>query len=214
MSTTSSRYPKTVMEATGIDYRILAILYAILLYVVVAVVEYFVPWTREVKASETISLRSYAWSPIVAGIGIGLLQLPLNGLLGKMIGTSVSYITILAQFCSGNKELDSNRNNWWQVFLAGGSVLGSFISSFLYMGGVNVYNPSVQGVHPFIAFVGGVLLLLGAKTMRACTSGHGLSGMALLVIPSIVATCSIFAGGIATGLLLNKFISSVSFQTE
>ena len=193
------------------DYRILAILYAILLYSIVGVVEYFVPWTRDVKASEAISLRSYAWSPIVAGIVIGLLQLPLNGLLGKMIGTSMSYITILAQLCSGNKELDSNRNNWWQVFLAGGSVLGSFISSVLYMGSVNVYNPSVQGVRPIIAFVGGVLLLLGAKTMIACTSGHGLSGMALLAIPSIVATCSIFAGGIATGLLLNKFISSVSF---
>lgn len=195
------------------DYRVLAVIYAILLYSIVYTVEYFVPWTQEIQTSSTLSLHSYAWSPVMAGIVIGLLQLPLNGLLGRMIGTSMSYITILAQFFSGNKELECNRKNWWQVFLVSGSVLGSFLSSFLYIGSVNVYNPSVHGVKPLAAFIGGVLLLLGAKTMRACTSGHGLSGMALLAIPSIVATCSIFAGGIGTGLLLNKYLSSVSFQT-
>lgn len=170
-------------------------------------------------------LQSRAWSPIVAGVIIGLLQLPLSGLLGRFIGTSMSYMTLLAQVCRGNKELEDNKSNWWQVFLVGGSVLGSFLASWLegslHLQQVSSFvsesvipslstkplsDGSVRGVSPLAAVIGGILLLIGAKTMRACTSGHGLSGMALMAIPSIVATCSIFAGGILTGVVLNRFL--------
>ena len=170
-------------------------------------------------------LQSRAWNPIVAGVIIGLLQLPLSGLLGRFIGTSMSYMTLLAQVCGGNKELEDNKSNWWQVFLVGGSVLGSFLASWLegslHLQQVSSFvsksvipslstkplsDGSVRGVSPLAAVIGGILLLIGAKTMRACTSGHGLSGMALMAIPSIVATCSIFAGGILTGVVLNRFL--------
>lgn len=174
-------------------------------------------------------LRSRAWSPIAAGVAIGLLQLPLNGLLGRFIGTSMSYMTLLAQVCGGNKELENNKSNWWQVFLVGGSVFGSFLASWLAgslslpsffkdassfvsesvlpsLSTKSLSDGSVRGVSPLAAVIGGILLLVGAKTMRACTSGHGLSGMALMAIPSIVATCSIFAGGILTGVILNRFL--------
>ena len=114
----------------------------------------------------------------------------------------MSYMTLLAQVYDNHIELKNNKNNWWQVFMIAGSILGSYISSLLYFNRANVYDSSIHGVSPIMAFSGGVLLLLGAKIMRACTSGHGLSGMALMSIPSIVATMSIFAGGILTGVLL------------
>lgn len=136
---------------------------------------------------------------------VGLLQLPLNGLLGKMIGTSMSYVTLLAQVYDKHPELKNNKQNWWQVCVVGGSILGSYVSSFLYFNRLNVYDSSVQGVSPLKAFIGGTLLLIGAKTMHGCTSGHGLSGMPLMSIPSIVATICIFAGGITTGILF-KFL--------
>ena len=50
LSSSSSRYPKTVMEATGMDYRVLAVLFASLLYTVVGIVNAFAPWRAEVDA--------------------------------------------------------------------------------------------------------------------------------------------------------------------
>ena len=207
LSTQSSSYPKTLMEMTGKSYPFLAICFAVALYAIVFLVELLVPWRKDIQfPTQPMSFTSRAWSPVLAGVIIGLLQLPLNGLFGRMIGTSMSYVTLLSQVYQGHVELQANKNNWWQVFMVVGSIVGSYISSFLTMGSFNVFDPAVQGASPLLAFVGGILLLLGAKTMRACTSGHGLSGMALLCIPSIVATCCIFAGGIATGVLVNRFL--------
>ena len=98
------------------------------------------------------------------------------------------------------------QHNWWQVFFCGAAVLGSYLASALHFGGLNVFDASIQGAKPLLAFVGGIFLLLGAKTMRACTSGHGLSGMALMSIASIVATMGIFGGGIITGVLVNRYL--------
>ena len=49
-------------------------------------------------------------------------------------------------------------------------------------------------------------MLFGARLADGCTSGHGLSGTAQLAIGSIVAVAAMFAGGIATALLVLKRI--------
>ena len=45
-----------------------------------------------------------------------------------------------------------------------------------------------------VVFVGGILLVFGARLAGGCTSGHGLSGMASLSIASFVTVASMFAG--------------------
>ena len=57
-----------------------------------------------------------------------------------------------------------------------------------------------------VAFVAGFLMLFGARIADGCTSGHGLSGMAHLSVGSTVAVAAMFAGGIATALLLLRRI--------
>ena len=57
-----------------------------------------------------------------------------------------------------------------------------------------------------VAFVGGFLMLFGARIADGCTSGHGLSGMAHLSVGSTVAVAAMFAGGIATATLLLRRI--------
>jgi uncharacterized membrane protein YedE/YeeE len=49
-------------------------------------------------------------------------------------------------------------------------------------------------------------MLLGARIADGCTSGHGLSGMAQLAVGSMIAVAAMFAGGIATALLLLRRI--------
>ena len=134
------------------------------------------------------------------------MQLPLNGLMGKFIGTSMAYMALLAQVYDKAPELKGNKQNWWQVFFCAFAAIGSYISSALHFGSLNVFDSSIQGANPLLAFVGGIFLLLGAKTMRACTSGHGLSGMALRSIAAIVATMGVFGGGIFIGVLVNRYL--------
>lgn len=167
-------------------------------------------------------LRARAWSPYLAGIVIGLLQIPAFLLINTALGASSSYVTLaasLAQFfdpaISGieyaAKHLDGAKN-WWQVGIVAGIVLGALLSSRL--SGLRRGAPSpvwqtmrgqgsAAGRFVF-AFAGGFLMLLGARIADGCTSGHGISGMAQLSLGSFVAVTAMFAGGIATALTLRK----------
>lgn len=44
--------------------------------------------------------------------------------------------------------------------------------------------------------------MLGARIAGGCTSGHGISGMASLGLASFVTVAAMFAGGIASALVL------------
>jgi hypothetical protein len=49
-------------------------------------------------------------------------------------------------------------------------------------------------------------MLFGARLADGCTSGHGLSGLAQLSVGSTIAVAAMFAGGIATAILLLRRI--------
>ena len=50
---------------------------------------------------------------------------------------------------------------------------------------------------------GGFLVGFGTAYAGGCTSGHGITGLAALQLPSLIAVCGFFAGGLAgTHLLL------------
>ena len=53
---------------------------------------------------------------------------------------------------------------------------------------------------------GGFLVGFGASYAGGCTSGHGLSGIADLQLPSAIALLGFFAGGIAATFLLLPFL--------
>lgn len=60
---------------------------------------------------------------------------------------------------------------------------------------------TVAGATALIA--GGFLLGFGARWAGGCTSGHGISGLASLQLPSLVAVLGFFAGGlVVTHLVL------------
>ncbi|CAK0901037.1 unnamed protein product [Prorocentrum cordatum] len=87
----------------------------------------------------------------------------------------------------------------WQVPYLCASVLGAFLSN--EMSG----NASVQGVgQEAMAFIGGFLMLFGSRIGGGCTSGHGIAGMPMLFIPSVVAVCSMFGAGILTALVMES----------
>jgi uncharacterized protein len=59
----------------------------------------------------------------------------------------------------------------------------------------------------FIAMVaGGFLVGFGARYAGGCTSGHGITGLSQFELPSLLAVCGFFAGGVFTSFVLLPLI--------
>jgi hypothetical protein len=167
-------------------------------------------------------LTEKAWSPYVAGAVIGLLQIPTFLLMDTALGASSSFVTVgahLAAFVDPGVEKIKyftshmwGAKNWWQVAVVIGIAIGAFLSMRLS----GARRPTISAVWPRamgttslwtrapVAFLGGFIMLLGARIAGGCTSGHGISGIAQLSVGSTVAVAAMFAGGILTAMLLRR----------
>jgi len=85
------------------------------------------------------TLFDKAWSPYVAGVLIGLLQIPAFLLIETALGASSSYVTVgdaianwfdpsLSRIEYVAKHLAANAKNLWQVALVTGIAIGAFMS--------------------------------------------------------------------------------------
>ena len=68
----------------------------------------------------------------------------------------------------------------------------------------DLFNWSVLGTpRGLVMLVGGGLLIgFGTAWAGGCTSGHAISGLAALQVPSLIATVAFFAGGVITSWLI------------
>ncbi|KZK83721.1 putative inner membrane protein [Pseudovibrio sp. W64] len=167
-------------------------------------------------------LRQNVWSPYLAGIIIGLLQIPAFLLVDTALGASSSFVTgtgfIFSLFDSSITEIKyfakymSKDKYFWQSALVIGIALGALISykasgrkaSFSSASWKTIGASSAPVVRLLQGFIGGFVLLVGARIAGGCTSGHGISGLAQLSVGSSVAVAAMFAGGIVTANLLYK----------
>jgi uncharacterized membrane protein YedE/YeeE len=169
-----------------------------------------------------MTLRDKAWSPYVAGVLIGLLQVPAFVLIETALGTSSSYVTVAAHIAAladasiGKMDYLAKHmygaKNLWQVAMVIGIALGAYLSmkaagtrrqaiSPVWKRAVGIDSLSARAP---MAFAGGFIMVLGARIADGCTTGHGLSGMAQLAIGSTVAVAAMFAGAIATALVMKR----------
>ena len=98
----------------------------------------------------------------------------------------------------------------WEVMLIIGIALGALLSRVLPGGDrtaaacelPNAFRASwARGL---AAFVGGFLILFGARLAGGCTSGHMLSGIAQLALSGFLFGAAAFATGVLTASLLLK----------
>jgi len=169
-----------------------------------------------------LRFRDKAWSPYVAGAIIGLLQIPTFLLMETALGASSSYVTVGAYLASlvdsGVANIKyfsshmSGAKNWWQVAVVAGIAIGAFISMTLSRARRQTISPvwsratgtSSLSARAPAAFLGGFIMLFGARIAGGCTSGHGISGIAQLSAGSTLAVAAMFAGGIATAMLFRR----------
>lgn len=167
-------------------------------------------------------LKQNVWSPYLAGIIIGLLQIPAFLLVDTALGASSSFVTatgfIFSMFDSSVTDIKyfakymSKDKYFWQSALVVGIALGALISYKASGRKTSFSSPSWKtlgaSTSPVIrmlqGFIGGFVLLVGARIAGGCTSGHGISGLAQLSIGSSVAVAAMFAGGIVAANLIYK----------
>jgi uncharacterized membrane protein YedE/YeeE len=152
-------------------------------------------------------------NPYRAGFGLGLVLLSAYLLMGRGLGASGAFASLVSwlmgniapDHIAGNgffeKYLDPGRAPHplkdWLVFEVIGIVLGGLISGliasrvrFSIDRGPQISIASRLG----LAFTGGVLMAVGAQLARGCTSGQALSGGALLNLGSWMFMICVFCG--------------------
>ncbi|KAL3873777.1 hypothetical protein ACJMK2_036862 [Sinanodonta woodiana] len=201
-------------HASGSPYFVTVMPIAVTLAALVFGLEIYFPWRMELVDHQIVSDDSTSnifahknWPPVVCGALIGMLQLPMIFFVRSTLGASSSFCTLVSQLQVTEKlqkmspylcKYRSGIGHWSKVFYVGSAILGSYLSTQ-----ASGSYGEVTGVSPARAFLGGLLIVFGARTAGGCTSGHGLSGFGLLCILSIYATVGIFVGGIATAFTMN-----------
>ena len=172
----------------------------------------------------TNPLTSKSWSPYVVGLAIGFLSWFAFATANKHLAITLQYEHIAAFFqmlfapdaVANNRyyavrtEAGLEPKVGWYMMLLAGVFLGAFLSSWLSG------DRSRQTVPPlwrwrfgssktkrFLAsFVGGAIMVFGARVAGGCTSGHGISGTLQLALQSWLFIMIASGVAIATAFLI------------
>lgn len=182
------------------------------------------PLARSAADSETAARRVAApyMNPYLAGVGLGLVLLAAFVIMGRGLGASGAFSSLVAWLAGLAAPEHAQANTFyadylesgvghplkdWLVFEVLGVVVGGFLSG-LFAGRVRrgiERGPRISaGGRLTLAFVGGALMGIGAKLARGCTSGQALSGGALLSAGSWAFMLMVFAGGYAAAWFLRR----------
>lgn len=167
------------------------------------------------------------WSPFAAGALLGVLSWATFYFMDKPLGVSTSVCHAAATVIGAVDQqavhdnpyfakLLTTKDGWkpvfdWQFALVSMMAVGAFFSARLGRGfdptrGMPTtwsarFGPS-RPLRWAGAFIGGFILIFGARLADGCTSGHAISGGLQLALSSWVFMIAMFATGTATGLLL------------
>jgi len=169
-------------------------------------------------------LKQERWSPYRVGIGIGILAIASLFLVHKTIGTSTTFVKLAGLVLSVINPSAFEQNLYyqdylknkawidWQVMLVFGIFIGAYLSR-------NLSKPKAKYTLPLLweknfgaskrkryiaAFIGGVIVLFGARLAGGCTSGHAISGGFQLAVSGWLFMFGVFALAIPTALLLYR----------
>jgi len=184
---------------------------------------------------EMIEFLSQPWPWYVAGPLIGIVVPALFLIGGKQFGLSENLRHMCAML-PGNAEFFQYdwKNGSWNLVLILGIMIGGWVGatflgdpdpiaisdatkSDLALLGITSYEglmpaeifswsglASLRGV--LMIVVGGFLVGFGTRWAGGCTSGHAISGLADLQLPSLLAVIGFFVGGMITTYLLLPII--------
>ncbi len=167
------------------------------------------------------------WSPYLGGALTGLLLifsvLVTQKFLGKphYLGTSTAYVRVAGLLEEKLSPAVKNLSYYqkyvprvdWKVSLVFlGVPMGALVAALKN----REFQPRwfskrweesfgrTAALRAVVAFVGGFLLIYGARLAGGCPSGHGLSGMSQLSVSAFFTVMGFFLGGIPLALILYR----------
>ena len=183
-----------------------------------------------------MEILAQPWPWYIAGPLIGLTVPLLLIIGNKNFGISSSMRHICAAILPSNIsyfKYDWKKESW-NLFFVAGILLGALIASVfilnpnpisvhpelakdLFQYGINDFSniaPSqffsweqIFTLRGFVMMiVGGFLVGFGTRYAGGCTSGHSITGLSMLQLPSLIATCCFMAGGFIMTNLIFPYI--------
>ena len=172
-------------------------------------------------------LKQERWSPYAVGSGIGVLSWITFYFMDKALGASTTMVKIAGGLEALVARAHVEANTYfaqhlvttakatnpfvdWQMALVAMLLVGAFVAARLagstFRENVPAlwawrFGPSPWRRHAW-AFIGGMILLFGARLADGCTSGHSLSGGLQLALSSWTFTVFMFASGVATAFVV------------
>lgn len=161
-------------------------------------------------------------NPYLAGLGLGLVLLAAFVVMGRGLGASGALSSVLTAGVNSAAPLHAQSNNFYREYLSApngnplndwlvyeilGVLIGGFISGAL---SGRIKRSVDKGTRITIsgrmvyALFGGILMGLGSKIARGCTSGQALTGGALMSVGSWVFMIVVFITAYAVAFLFKK----------
>jgi uncharacterized membrane protein YedE/YeeE len=171
------------------------------------------------QLTNPFKLRS--WSPYVVGVGIGVLSWFAFVTANQPLGVSTAFEHTSAFLIETAAPAATERNEYFQAnapkinwgwMLVVGVFLGALLSAWWSGDRTNSTVPALwesrfgssAAKRLAAAFLGGALMLFGARLAGGCTSGHAISGGLQLAASSWLFTVTFFAVAIAASQLLYR----------
>lgn len=161
------------------------------------------------------------WSPLTAGIALGLVLLLTFLLTGHGVGASGAATHVVAGVGLAVAPAATQANSYLGPMVAEGSPIGSWITWEVLGIGIGAlaaafmagrFRVQLDGAHSvgtprrlIGALAGGLLAGFGARVSAGCTSGLGLSGAATLGIAAFVFLGLFFT----VGLIVSRLVRGV-----
>ena len=162
-----------------------------------------------------------------AGILLGLVQVLAVGLV-KPLGVSTQFVvadsklihSVATNYAQNHPLISKSKYQkfgygWWlDVGLVVGALLGALLVRRWKVQKTTVWwrvnRGSAVGPRLLTGFVGGFLILLGARFAHGCTSGQFASGWAQLSVSALPFTVAMFAFGMLTAYLVYPKVPDIA----
>jgi len=162
------------------------------------------------------------WNPYQAGVGIGVVLLAAFVLMGRGLGASGAFTSLVAAGVDTIAPQHVHSNTFYENYLGSGNssplkdwlvfeilgvIIGGYVSGSM-AGRRRAFvekGPSMtsRGRMAY-ALLGGLIMGFGSKLARGCTSGQGLTGGAVLSVGSWVFMVTVFSGAYATAYFVRR----------
>ena len=159
--------------------------------------------------------KNYNW--LFAGIGLAVLNciVFLTAVFDRQIGASTTYPYVgdlLTGLTQNDYFASTVKPGQWELIFLAGSVLSGLVISLIRKDFkiqlIHTGWAKTEGSSPVKrivwAFIGGFIMLIGARMAGGCTSGHVISGGMQIAASSLLFGAFVFAGLLITGKLFYK----------